>query len=58
VPALLDSTHVAALDERHADTDEEEHLALLHAVVVELVMDEECERELKAGVKEKVEELR
>lgn len=37
--SLLDASHVASLDKGHANTDEQEHLALLNAVVVEFVVD-------------------
>ncbi|CAH1792102.1 unnamed protein product, partial [Owenia fusiformis] len=44
------TSDVATLDDCHDDTDEEEHFTLLHAIVVECVMSEECKRELKPGI--------
>ena len=55
--ALLDAAHIPALNQGHTHANEQEHFALLDAVIVELVVHEKSERELEARVQEQVQEL-
>lgn len=51
------SAGVTTLDQSHDDTNEEEHLSLLHACEVETLVSQKTQRELQTREQEEVAEI-